>query len=240
MKKTHKVKNIFLDGLITCMITFSMSTVVIGQDTVKTTSQKSVVRLKINKDENGKTTVIDTTFALTTKCHKELKAYLNKHRDDLDDLGEELENIEVMVDIPDLPDSLMTDSVIKQLRIIGKDFKVPDCLKWHNRSQGYDFEYEDPCTSGISPPFCMPGCKNIERDCCPDNNLRSFQYESKLPTLSDILGDIPMDRVKSYSIKDKKNGKRIIIDLNDGPMIEKQDRVIIIREQGEPSRSKNH
>jgi hypothetical protein len=48
-----------------------------------------------------------------------------------------------------------------------------------------------------------------------------------------------MERVKSYKIKDRKNGKQIIIELEDGPIIEKSNRVIIIREPGKSSGKKN-
>jgi hypothetical protein len=49
-------------------------------------------------------------------------------------------------------------------------------------------------------------------------------------SLNDILGDIPMERVKSYSIKDTKNGKRIVIELNNAPIFEKENKIIVIRE----------
>jgi hypothetical protein len=38
-----------------------------------------------------------------------------------------------------------------------------------------------------------------------------------------------MSRVKSYSIKDRKNGKRIIIDVEDAPLVTEHDNVIILR-----------
>jgi hypothetical protein len=51
-------------------------------------------------------------------------------------------------------------------------------------------------------------------------------------SLNDVLGDIPMSRVKSYSIKDTKNGKRIVIDLENGPLVEQENKIIVIREPG--------
>ena len=46
--------------------------------------KKGVVVLKIKKDNNGKTTVIDTTFTITTPFdHKELEEYLKKHEEEL-------------------------------------------------------------------------------------------------------------------------------------------------------------
>jgi hypothetical protein len=58
------------------------------------------------------------------------------------------------------------------------------------------------------------------------------------PTLSDVLGDIPMSRVNSYSIKDRKNGKRIIIDIDDAPLVEKQERVVYLKNAPGKSGSK--
>jgi hypothetical protein len=47
-------------------------------------------------------------------------------------------------------------------------------------------------------------------------------------SLSELLGDIPLERVKKYSVKDRKNGKRIVIDVEDGPFFgSKNNRVII-------------
>ena len=45
-----------------------------------------------------------------------------------------------------------------------------------------------------------------------------------------------MDRVKSYSIKNTRNGKRIVIDVEDGPGFDRRDRVVVIREKGRPGK----
>jgi hypothetical protein len=49
-------------------------------------------------------------------------------------------------------------------------------------------------------------------------------------TLSDVLGDIPMSNVKSYQIKERKDGKRIVIDLDDEAVLGRHENVYIIRE----------
>ncbi|MEI7896055.1 MAG: hypothetical protein WCJ26_03390, partial [bacterium] len=59
-------------------------------------------------------------------------------------------------------------------------------------------------------------------------------------TLNDLLGEIPMERVTSYSIKDHKNGKRIVIDLSDAPMFENQPRVVVIQAPGMRQHGRNH
>lgn len=45
-------------------------------------------------------------------------------------------------------------------------------------------------------------------------------------TLSDLIGEIPLDQVKQYSIKERKGGKRIIIDIDDAPVVTQRDRII--------------
>ncbi|MBL7110394.1 MAG: hypothetical protein ISS19_00450 [Bacteroidales bacterium] len=47
-------------------------------------------------------------------------------------------------------------------------------------------------------------------------------------SLNDVLGDIPMSAVKSYKIKETKNGKRIIIDVSDDAFIGHDEEDIII------------
>jgi hypothetical protein len=188
---------------------------VFSQDTAKKESPKKIA-IKIVSDDNGKTTVIDT--------------------------------------IMDIPDSIMIDSIKKEidkvlfLRQDGKHLR----LKMHKMPQGFDYDFEIP-----SPPPCPMDPDELEEfefeGRAPCFDMEDFTWERRVPgpdrrairsgghrqTLTDILGEIPMDRVVSYSIKDRKNGKRIIIDLNDAPMFEKQDRVIVIREPGRMQRSRN-
>jgi hypothetical protein len=233
MKNFLKLKSIALVILITGLLTFTLSLNVTAQDSSKTKGKKGVVVLKIKKDNNGKTTVIDTTFTISTSGdHKELEEYLKKHEDELENLGEELDNIEVFVDIPDLSDSMPSDSVIQHLKFIGKDIRSPHIrLKDSHGGFDYDYDFDIPCPRYVSPPS-FPGYDGYEGEffTCPDK--RNFQWRNKEQTLSDIIGDIPMDRVKSFSIKDRKNGKRIIVDIEDAPLLEKKEKVIIMSEPG--------
>jgi hypothetical protein len=192
MKKVQNTKSIALIMLITGLLTFILSFNVEAQDSLKTKGQKGVVVLKIQKDDNGKTTVIDTTFTITTPDgQEELEKYLKKHEAELKNLDEEL-----------------------------------------------DYDFDIPCSPDIPSPH-FPGFEGFEGEFMPGCDMRVFRYDNKRQTLSDIIGDIPMDRVKSYSIKDRKNGKRITIDIEDVPLFEKQDKVIVIREPGRPPHKKD-
>ncbi|MCX6305473.1 MAG: hypothetical protein NT040_10940 [Bacteroidetes bacterium] len=187
-----------------------------SQEPAKKESHKTIV-LKIVSDDNGKKTVIDTTM--------------------------------------EMPDDQMMDSVhkvIDQVIMMNKGGNHPH-VKILSMPQGFSYDYD--MSSPPEGPMDLEDLEGIDfegMDPCRD--MESCDWERMAPgagrrilrsgshgqTLNDILGEIPMDRVISYSIKDRKNGKRIIIDLNDAPTFERQDRVIVIREPGRGQRSRNH
>jgi hypothetical protein len=237
MKKFRNMKNIFICTTLSVMITFSFSFKLAAQDSTKARTKKGVVVLKIRKDDNGKTTVIDTTFNIATPAgHAAFEEYMAKHEKESEDLGKEIDNIEVLVDVPDFPDSSEADSVIKQFKFFAKDIQCPH-FKGKNKPQGWDYEFEIPCPPDFDlPPF--QGYEDFDGEFHPGPDMKVFRYDNKGQTLSDILGDIPMDRIKSYSIKDRKNGKRIIIDIEDAPLLENQQKVIIMQGPVRPSHKK--
>ena len=116
---------------------------------------------------------------------------------------------------------------------MGKNIRSPH-FRWQDKQEGYDYEFDVPCMPDIDFP-CFKWDEDFEEDFSPGHDMKVLRYNNKSQSLSDIIGDIPMDRVKSYSIKERKNGKRIIIDIEDAPLFEKQDRVIIMREPGRQS-----
>jgi hypothetical protein len=204
--KSVKLK-IAMFGMATMMAIF-ITRPAVSQETAKTESHKKIV-MKIISDDNGKITVTDTTMVMT--------------------------------------DSSMVDSIeqemVKVVKI-GKGGKHAR-VRYHNMPQAYNFDFDVPC-----PPDCQMDLDELEgfdpeemsrvrdmeerlRDCRGfGSEWFNMQSHGKGQTLNDLLGEIPMDRVVSYSIKDRKNGKRIIIDLNDAPMFERQEKIVIIREPG--------
>ncbi len=86
---------------------------------------------------------------------------------------------------------------------------------------------------GMAPPQGMD--EQMRERMGPGSERRMMRMEGHGPTLNDMLGNIPMYRVVSYSIKDRKGGKRITIDLNDAPMFGRQEKIIIMREPPPPS-----
>jgi hypothetical protein len=187
----------------------------LSQETAKKESHKKIV-MKIVSDDNGKTTVTDTTFEIN--------------------------------------DTAMIDSLnreVEKVIVLGKGGKH-GCCRIQNMPKGFSYNFEMPCNPEWLKDLDELGELELE-GIDPGPDMVDFTWEQRAPelqhrvlrydrqgggqTLTDILGDIPMDRVVSYSIKDRKNGKRIIIDLNDAPMFERQERVVVIREPGRAHRN---
>ncbi len=190
MKKYSSLKNvIFLPGL-TLIFILSFLVHGIAQDTVKKESTKTIT-LKIVTDENGKTTIIDTTFNSDSGMDSEqMKALINEMKD-------------VQVEVGDM-----------------------------------DFKFNMPC-----PPDIIMHPEEFAdfdwKEMVPETELRHFRFNHGGQTLSDVLGDIPMERVKSYSVKEKKGWKRIIIDVNEASFPDHNNGVIVIRKK-DFSGTKNH
>lgn len=183
-----------------------------SQATDRNESHKKMV-IKIISDDNGTTTIIDTTMVVN--------------------------------------DSTMIDSIkqeIDKVIELGKGNK--HCrFKVQKMPEGFNYKFEMPC-----PPECPRDIEELEgmdwesiqhgqdmEEYMCDRiargiDLRDVRSGKHGQTLNDLLGEIPMDRVVSYSIKDRKNGKRIIIDLNDAPMFENQERIVVI---GNPGKKKS-
>jgi len=188
----------------------------VSQETVKKDSPKKIM-IKVVSDDNGKTTVFDTTM--------------------------------------EMPDSAMIDSIKQEIeKVIELGSGDKHCqFKVHKMPDGFSYKFDMPC-----PPECPMNLEELEgmdfEGIEPGREMEEYMCDHRAPgmerriirsgghgqTLNDMLGDIPMDRVVSYSIKDRKGGKRIVIDLNDAPMFEKQERVVVIREPGNMQHSRHN
>lgn len=187
-----------------------------SQGTAKKESHKKIV-MTIVSDGSGKMTLIDTTMEIS--------------------------------------DTSMVDSIqqeIEKVMVINKNGKHAR-FKVNNMPQGFNYNFEMP-----SKPECPMDLEELEgidcegmdmgrdmEDCICDKMMPGMgrmvmRSGGNNRTLSDLLGNIPMDRVVSYSIKDRKNGKRIIIDLNDANLFESQDRVIVLSGSGKMQHKKDH
>lgn len=181
-----------------------------GQDTISAKEGKAVVKMKI-KDSSGKEKTIDTTFIITDReSRAAFEEAMKEYQLAADEVAESLKEIEVMVDLPEIEG--LNDSLKKVIRIYGHGQRVPE-FRWHDRDCSYDYQFD--CQSAYVHPNKMI--------------LKSRDGEE---SLEDLIGDVPLDRVISYSVKDRKGIKRIIIEVEDGPMeFEDQRDVIIIRKK---------
>lgn len=212
--KSFNLKNALATGAAVILTIFIAGTAFSQEPAKKETSRKIV--LKIVSDDNGKKTEFDTTIM-------EMSGDLM-----MDSINEEINKVI----------ELNTDG--KHMRV--KVCKAPD---------GFNYNYEFPC-----PPECQMDLERLEdlellgndwdarefdwAGMAPGNGMRIMRPGDNDRSLNDLLGNIPMDRVVSYSIKDRKHGKRIVIDLDDAPAFERQDRVIVIREPRSMRSGQNH
>jgi hypothetical protein len=191
-----------------------------SQETVKKEPYKRVI-IKTVTGKNGTTTTVDTVITLADSAHF---------------------------------DSALRD--FEKVIILEKDGRHGR-LKVRTMPGGYSYDFDMPemadFQEGLEELKALEDLKEFEWESLPTRRgpgvafreerlpgpgRHRMQFERRGETLNDILGDIPMDRVVNYSVKDRKNGKRIIIDVENAPMFEKREKVIIIREPGKDRRYK--
>jgi hypothetical protein len=233
-------KTYFRDILITVGLSIALTIFItrpgFSQDTTKMKGDKKVtIVAKIVEDKNGKKQEFDTTINLNRKLKpgeeegmmKEFKMRMKELEDRMKDLESELNEMK-------LPDSGMMDSAQRHIERVFRDWEEPGNFHFrHNfNPREFNFNYD----------FDFP-----EHGEFPQRLLREYKYENghgifndehqgrvngKDESLNDLLGEIPIDQVKSYSIKDTKDGKRIVIELNKEPLIVHHRDVIILRSPG--------
>jgi hypothetical protein len=206
-----------------------------SQDSAKKPSPKKEVKVIVKTDKDGKTSEFDTTFDVSGDMDVfSWKKSMKDFNIDAKGLADDIEEMLVEIRAMDLADSSKVDSITKMIKKIRIGKGALGRLG-HRSGHPYSFDYDfDLDISGIPDPPPPPPVPDIDEDIDFNFSPDAFGWENKIQekgnSLSDVLGDIPMDMVKSYSIKDKKNGKRIVIELNDNPVLRHQEKVIVIRE----------
>jgi hypothetical protein len=202
-----------------------------SQDTTKINSDKKVkITAKIIQDNNGKKQEFDTTINLDRDLKPgEEQELMKSFQMKFKDLGDQMKNLQVEISNMDIPDSGMMDSV---QRMVEKEIVLSGSgngkmhFRNHYGPRAYNYDYHLDFPELPEPP--QPLIEEFNDENVPHIREHSFTHRSNGQTLNDILGDIPMDRVKSYSIKDTKDGKKIEIELKNGPVVENHNKVIII------------
>ncbi len=204
-----------------------------SQDTTKTKGDKKVrIVAKIVEDKDGKRHEFDTTINLDRKLRPgEEQEMMREFEMRFKDLGDKMKDLEVELNEIRFPDSGMMDSVQRlterAFRLRGGPRNFHFQRNFGPRAFNYDYNFNMPDIAEPPQPFI--GEFNEETAPGMFNEENPGMFKRRGESLNDLLGDIPMERVKSYSIKDTKDGKRIIIELNKEPIIEHQREVIIIR-----------
>lgn len=240
------MKNFWLSGrqIITGLIAFMLIFIIKpgkSQDTDSSNlDKKATVKLKIVNTKNGKTVVLDTTiYSDIPFDREELGDLMDDLREEMKSMKNEFEDIDLDMDVDissmDEMDSLGDGD--HKVIVIGKDGKKGKIRIGRHPDGVYQYKYDYDCDSPRA--FRWYGGDGLgEFDFgipLPPDVPAIMRYGGKNQgTLNDLLGDIPMDRVKNYQIKEKKNGKRIIIDLENGPLVETRDNMVIVRSDRKP------
>ena len=182
-------------------------------------------RILIIKDEDGKKTKIDTVFYTNDKVDsKEIDKLMEAMHVRVGDMDERLKDLQVFISTDN--DSSMIDSTGHH-KFIYKFNGNGCCPNGWAKAGPHAFRYNFELPDVPEPPDFPDGfAGEYFNQWTP--GPRVIAMPNKGQSLSDVLGDIPMSRVKAYKIIDKKGGKRIVIDVEDGPSFDGGSQVIIM------------
>ncbi len=177
--------------------------------------EKTII-LKVVTDKDGEKTEIDTIFTIPEgsdfpegiKCMKKI-------REEMKGLEDEMREIQVQMFV-DQTDSTLMDSLQKSVGKMILLTKGPkDRIRIHREMSGEpDFDLDLPCNLDQLRKLDEFGHQSLDRY-WKDPDKRIYRFKNKGETISDILGEIPMERVRNYSVKNTKYGKKIVIEIED-------------------------
>jgi len=189
--------------------------------------------VRIVKEADGKKTIIDTVISSKGGIDsKEMEELMENIHVKLKDTEGKMKELELYFN--SMNDSLLSDSSGHH-KYMFKFIGPSGCQNIHIKEFPHAFDYNFEIPDVPEPPMPPEGFNHeFFNQWTPGPQVLSIPKRGE--SLSDVLGNIPMSRVKSYKIIDKKGGKRIIIDLEDGPLFESGDRVIYLNGAGRPQR----
>jgi hypothetical protein len=203
------IKDLLIVAALAMAVTFGHAVRGYSQEKPDPGDKENTITLKIVKDDNGKVTVIDTT--ITTKGKEKTLQYeytlrsMDKQMAEMEHQLQEMENqmkhYEVEVRMGDELENM--DSVIR----------IGDSIEKHIIIRGMGPECDRPC-----PPAEMEmwfGDDEGFRHMDFDNEDFEFPEFPMPPQWEALLQSIPKGTIKGFQIKDRKDGKRIIIDVDD-------------------------
>ena len=209
MRTTHYFKEIVLVTGIAFILTMLLSKTSFSQDKAGNKEPKGTVRLRIEKDENGQKTVIDTSFNLNDKKGKDgYEIFMKEHGTPAAVHDKAMKEVEIRIKDLGKTDSLDLDSLAgieKNIRVFtddGKHFSI------EGLGDAESFDVPEP-PAPPEPPMWM------------DNDIpMPSGIQEGSGNLLDVLRSIPMNRVRNFSIKENKHDTRIIIDVDRSSILE--------------------
>jgi hypothetical protein len=231
MKTVHYFKEITAILGVAVILTFLLSSSGFSQEKAVKKEVKGSVKIRIDKEESGKRTVTDTTFNLNDKNGESAYEIFMK---EIDAPGgghhERMKNIEVHLSDLGKLDSLDMDSLgklEKTIRIFSDDGNI-----FRIEGIGDDERFDLPIPPPPPEPCAPP---------CFENEYGSFPscVDEGSGNLLDVLRSISMNRVRNFSIKEKKHSTRIIIDVDRSPVLDRpfmHDRMIYFNNSKRPGR----
>jgi len=206
------VKTAFLAFLAVGLI-FYLSGSLLAQDTLVKKPQK-MMKIKVDVDEDGESVIIDTTFYLDEDFNmEEFEEAMKQYEGQMKNIEKYLKQMHVELEGEELEKALQ--EAHESLEDVYFDMPSGRNLQWKIRAPRHAEHY---CTPGNMFFYGKP------EGCCEPFRLKP---QNRGESLNDVLGDIPMRAVKSYKIKETKDGKRITIDVSDDAMFDRDENILI-------------
>ena len=201
MKKSMLISNPVVLILLAVSMIFLFIRSSSGQDTVAKKPQK-VMKIKLDMDEDGESVSIDTAFILDDEeSMEQFQQAMKQYHAKMKKMGKYMNQLDIELDGEEL------EKAMQEVQSSLQDTYI-DISKRGNF-------YRNARGARHREHFNRPG--NFHFYGPPERCREAFRVKppKKGESLSDVLGDIPMSAVKSYKIKETKNGKRITIEISD-------------------------
>jgi|GEM_PF-943584 len=215
MKKAAQSSLPILSIILVLAMTSFSSGLLQAQDTLAKKPQK-VIKIKVDADAAGESISIDTTYVIESDADMEkFQQAMMEYEIKMQGIEEHLKDLNIQLDEEEMEKALQE-----------AQFDIQNaCLESPKMRYLYR-NLDKPCHKrefdwyGDRYIMARPGHRS--------GPVRIVSPE-KGETLSDILGDIPMSAVKSYRVKETKDGKRITIDISDEALFDRPEEIIIIQ-----------
>ncbi len=205
------LKDLLIVAVLALSVTFGLTGY--AQDKPDPGKDDKTVTLKIVTDDNGKVTVIDTTITTKGKDIGNEKEYWYQYR--MKDMDQQMAEVEAQM--RDLEDQMKRYEVEIRMGDGMKDLdsivRLGDSIEKHMIIRGMGPDCKRPCP----PPAVWFGDDEFPEHFNFDFRGDDFDFPEYPISRQweSLLQSIPMGKIKGFQVKDRKGGKRIIIDIDD-------------------------